>query len=195
MRMSTRPVAATQVFLMYEKRIEIPDDVKVEVSGNKVKVVGGKGTVNREFKGVFGIKIALADDGKSVTVSSESDDRNKKAIIGSIIAHVRNMIHGVTEGYAAKLRIVYSHFPFTIKVEGDKILIQNFIGEKTSRVAKIIGNDTKIEVKGPDITVTGTDIEAVGQTAANMEIATKIKHHDPKVFQDGIYITEKARGK
>jgi large subunit ribosomal protein L6 len=180
---------------MYEKKIEIPDSVKVEVAGNTVTVVGERGVLKREFKGVFGIDIQPAADGKVVVVKSESDDRKKKAVIGSIIAHMRNMIHGITKGYTAKLRIVYSHFPFTIKVEGDKILIQNFIGEKTNRVAKIIGSDTKIEVNGPDITVTGTDIEAVGQTSANMELVTKIKDHDQKVFQDGIYITEKPKGK
>lgn len=180
---------------MYEKKIEIPDSVKVEVDCKTVKVTGEKGTLKREFKGVYGIDIQMATGGKAVVVKSESGDRKKRAVVGSIIAHVRNMIHGVTKGYTAKLRIVYSHFPFTIKVEGGNIMIQNFIGEKTNRVAKIIGDDTKIEVKGADITVTGTDIEAVGQTSANMELATKIKEHDQKVFQDGIYITEKPKGK
>jgi large subunit ribosomal protein L6 len=41
--------------------------------------------------------------------------------------------------------------------------------------------------------LTGTDVEAVGQTAANIERATKVWGYDPRVFQDGIYITEKAK--
>jgi large subunit ribosomal protein L6 len=180
---------------MYEKKIGIPEGVTAEISGNRVTISGEKGTLSREFKGVFEVNIKKPADGKSIMVSSESDDRKKKAIVGTIIAHVRNMIHGVTKGYTAKLRMVYSHFPFTLKIEGNRILIQNFIGEKTNRIAKIMGNNTKIEVKDADITVTGTDIEAVGQTAANMELVTKIKEHDQKVFQDGIYITEKPRGK
>ena len=56
-----------------------------------------------------------------------------------------------------------------------------------------IGDNTKVEVKAADITVSGPDIEAVGQTAANMEQATKIRKHDRKVFQDGIYITKKPK--
>jgi len=180
---------------MYEKEIEIPDGVNAEVMGYTVKISGGKGQLRREFKGVFDVKIEKSEDGKKIKVSSESDDRKKKASIGSIIAHIRNMIHGVREGYTAKLKVIYSHFPVTVKVEKDKVIIQNFLGEKTSRAARIVGNDTKVGISGADVTVTGTDIEAVGQTAANMETATKIKKHDRKVFQDGIYITEKPRGK
>lgn len=180
---------------MYEKKIGIPDGVTAEVAGNDVKITGEKGALHREFKNIFGIRIVKSADGKEIAVSTESDDRKNKAVVGTIIAHIRNMVHGVTKGYTAKLKMLYSHFPFTIKVEAGKILIQNFIGEKTPRVAKIAGKDTKIEVDGADVVVSGTDIEAVGQTAANMEIATKIKEHDQKVFQDGIYITEKPKGK
>jgi len=37
----------------------------------------------------------------------------------------------------------------------------------------------------------GPNLEDAGQTAANIERATKIKGFDPRVFQDGIYIIEK----
>lgn len=180
---------------MYEKEIEIPEGVNAEVSESSVKISGEKGQLQREFKGIFDIKIEKSDDGKKIKVWSESDERKKKATVGTIIAHIRNMIHGVTAGYTAKLKIIYSHFPFTLKIEPSKVLIQNFIGEKTPRISKIVGDDTKVEVKGADVTITGTDIEAVGQTAANMEQATKIQEHDRRIFQDGIYITEKPRGK
>ncbi len=178
---------------MYEKEIEIPDNVNIEVDGNVVKVSGEKGELRREFKGIYDINIQKSDDGKKIKVSSESDERKKRAVVGSIVAHIKNMIHGVTNGYTTKLKVIYSHFPVTVKVEQGKVLIQNFLGEKIPRVAKIVGNDTKVEVKGSEITVTGMDIEAVGQTAANMEQATRIYEHDRKVFQDGIYITEKPK--
>lgn len=181
------------VLNMYEKEIELPEGVSADVSGNTVKIGGGMGELQRTFKGIFDIKIKIS--GNKIEVSSESDRRKKKATVGTIIAHIRNMIHGVTQGYTAKLKVVYSHFPVTVKIEAGKILIQNFLGEKLPRVAKIVGEDTKIEVKGADITVSGTDIEAVGQTAANMELVTKIKAHDRKVFQDGLYITKKPKGK
>jgi len=38
------------------------------------------------------------------------------------------------------------------------------------------------------VIVEGIDIEHVGQTAANIELATKVKDKDRRVFADGIYI-------
>ena len=52
----------------------------------------------------------------------------------------------------------------------------------------------KVEVTKEDVIVKGIDIEAVGQTAANIEQATKIKEKDLRVFLDGIYIYEKQVG-
>ena len=45
--------------------------------------------------------------------------------------------------------------------------------------------------EGDEITVSGIDIEECGQTAANIEQATRIKRLDVRVFQDGIYIVKK----
>jgi large subunit ribosomal protein L6 len=178
---------------MYERQVEIPEIVKLELEGMTVKVSGEKGTLERTFKGFFGIK--MEKSGNALKVRSESDKRKQRAVVGAIIAHVKNMIKGVTDGYTANLKIIYSHFPVTVKVEGKKVIVNNFLGEKTPRESKIFGDDTKVEVKGADIVVSGTDIEAVGQTAAYMEQTTRIKEHDRKIFQDGIYITKKPNQK
>jgi large subunit ribosomal protein L6 len=51
--------------------------------------------------------------------------------------------------------------------------------------------DSLVAIKGDELIVTGINKEHVGQTAANIEQATRIKGRDPRVFQDGIYLTEK----
>ncbi len=107
-------------------------------------------------------------------------------MLGTIEAHVNNMIKGVTEGYTVKLKIVYMHFPFTLKTSGKEISINNFLGEKTPRKTKIVG-DCKVEVKGDEITITGINKDDVGQTAANLERATWVRARDRRVFQDGIF--------
>jgi large subunit ribosomal protein L6 len=43
-----------------------------------------------------------------------------------------------------------------------------------------------------EVTITGIDKELVGTTAARIERATHVRNRDPRVFQDGIYIIEKA---
>jgi len=179
---------------MYEKSIKVPEGFTADVSGMKIVVSGPKGKLAREFKGMYGVKIERTADG--ITVSSESEMRKQKSKVGTAIAHVRNMLHGLEEGYTAKLKIIYTHFPVTVKVEDKdrKVMVTNFLGEKTPRAAKIFGDDTKVDIKAADIVITGTDIEAVGQTAANLEQITRVRAHDRKVFQDGIFITEKPRG-
>ncbi len=106
-------------------------------------------------------------------------------------SHIRNLIHGVTEGFTYTLRLVYAHFPVKVSVRGDRVVIENFLGERHPRTAVIRGA-TKVDVRGDTLTVTGPSLEDVGQTAANIEQATRIKNKDPRVFQDGIYIVSKG---
>ncbi|MFQ6053494.1 MAG: 50S ribosomal protein L6, partial [Candidatus Bathyarchaeia archaeon] len=45
--------------------------------------------------------------------------------------------------------------------------------------------------QGDDIIIEGIDIEEVGQTAANIQRATKIRRKDLRKFLDGIYVYNK----
>jgi len=167
------------------KELTIPEDVKLEVQEKKVIVSGKNGSLEKEFEFFYDIKIEKQNN--KLIVSSNSDKRRVRAMVGTVIAHVRNLIKGVREGYTYKMRIVHTHFPITVKVEGDKFIVTNFLGEKTHRVAKILG-DTKVQINDQDIILTGSDKEKVAQTAANIETCTKISKKDRRVFQDGIYI-------
>jgi large subunit ribosomal protein L6 len=103
------------------------------------------------------------------------------------------MIKGVTTGFTYKLKIVFSHFPITVKVVGKYLTISNFTGERNPRKAQIMGT-TKVIIKGEDIIVQGISLEDVSQTAANIQDSTKIRNKDPRVFLDGIYVFEKHEG-
>jgi large subunit ribosomal protein L6 len=172
---------------MYSLEVKIPEGVKVEIQGGKVKVSGEKGEVERSFV-EKGIKIELV--GEKIVISSESERKKFRALVGTIAAHIKNMIEGVTKGFTYRLRVVYTHFPVTVRVEGDKVLIQNFLGERVPRVARIVGK-TQVKVEGSDLIVTGTNVEEVGQTAANIEQACRIVGYDRRKFLDGCYIISK----
>ena len=97
------------------------------------------------------------------------------------------MITGVTKGFTYRLKMVYAHFPLSIKVDQNTVKIENFIGERAARVAAIVGQ-VDVKVDGEDVVVSGVDKEAVSQTAANIQKATHIRQYDPRVFSDGVYI-------
>jgi len=174
---------------MYSQEVLIPEKVTVEVDGRMVKVKGEKGSLQRTFAMPHGMKIEKAE-GK-VTVSSDSERRKTKAVVGTITAHIRNMMDGVAKGYTYRLRVCYSHFPITVKVEKDKVLVQNFLGGRTPKVAQILG-DVQVKVEGSDVIVSGIDVDKVSQTAANIEQACRIVGFDKKRFQDGVFIIQKG---
>ncbi|MEM5793264.1 MAG: 50S ribosomal protein L6 [Candidatus Aenigmatarchaeota archaeon] len=174
-----------------EREFQIPEGVNVEVEGKTVKVSGKNGQLTRTFKYFYDIKITK-ENGK-VKVSCGDEKRKAKAMVGTIIAHLKNMSKGVSKGYKYKMKIVYSHFPMSVKVDGDKVLINNFIGEKSPRIAKIVGK-TKVEVIGQDIILSGIDKEEVGQTMGNIEQACRITKFDRRIFQDGIYFVGEEDG-
>ena len=185
---------STEVVKMIERVIEIPEGVEVTVEGDTTKgyTVTAKGPLgeNSRFLKFRGIYIEK-EDGK-IRIYSNEDRRRFKAMVGTFWAHIRNLIKGVKDGYEYKLKVVYAHFPIKVRVEGKEVIIENFLGEKHPRRAKIVGR-AQVEIRGQEIVVRGIDKEECGQTAANLEQATKIKDKDPRVFQDGIYIVEKPK--
>ncbi|PIN85808.1 MAG: 50S ribosomal protein L6 [Candidatus Diapherotrites archaeon CG11_big_fil_rev_8_21_14_0_20_37_9] len=167
--------------------VEIPEGVHADVKGTHVKINGSGKENTRNFISKF-IKITLND--KYFEVWSNSEKRNAKAEGYAIGSHLKNMIRGLNADFVYKMEIVYSHFPMTVAVKGKIVEINNLAGAKHPRKAKISGR-TKVEIKGKDVVVSGPNIEEVGQTAANIEQATKIRGKDIRVYQDGVYITEK----
>ena len=175
-----------------EKIVEIPEDVSVEVNEKKVKVSGKKGSLMKDFSHA---PVTIVKENNHIKVYVRYGRKKEAAVVGTIASHIKNMILGVSKGFTYRMKIVYSHFPINVKVMGDKglVVIENFIGERAPRYAKIYGN-VKVTVQGDDVVIEGIDINEVSQTAANIQSATKIRNKDPRVFLDGIYVYQKAVG-
>jgi large subunit ribosomal protein L6 len=173
------------------RTIQVPDGVEVNLERRKVTVKGAKGTLTRDFSYVP-ISLETKDD-KTVRVWAEWPRKKEASLVGTVTSHIQNMITGVEKGFLYRLKIVFSHFPISVKVQDKVVLIENFTGERQARKAKIIG-DAKVKVETDDVTVEGINLEAVSQTAANIEQATKVKKKDPRVFLDGIYVYERQEG-
>ena len=172
------------------RTIEVPDDVTVTLEGRLVKVIGEKGNLQRDFSG-FPISIGVEND--TIRVWAAWPRKKEAALVGTIYSHIQNLITGVQKGFTYKLKIVFSHFPISVKVQDKTVLIENFTGERRPRRAKIIG-DVKVRVEAEDIIVQGLDLEEVSQTAANIEQVTRVRRKDPRVFLDGLYVFERNEG-
>ncbi|MDA4111138.1 MAG: 50S ribosomal protein L6 [Thaumarchaeota archaeon] len=169
--------------------VELPDGVSAKYDDGNLTITGPLGKVNQDFSK---IPVDLEIKGGGVNVLTHGARRKNVSILNTAKSLVHNAVAGVTKGYEYKLKVIYAHFPVNVKVQGKKILVENFYGERSPRVAEIIG-DTKAEVKGEDIILTGVSLKDVGQTAANLEQATKVKRKDQRVFLDGVYVYERIR--
>ncbi len=167
--------------------LQIPDDVTADVDHLDLTVEGPNGSVTRRLW-YPDVSVDVADE--QIVISSDADDAKTTATVGTFESHVQNMFHGVTEGWEYEMEVFYSHFPMQVDVENDEVVIENFLGEKAPRRTTIHG-DTDVSVDGEELTISGADKEAVGQTAADIEQLTKVSGKDTRVFQDGVYITQK----
>jgi large subunit ribosomal protein L6 len=172
------------------KTIEIPDGIEVNVAGRVVTVKGEKGTLTRSFSEA---PVSILQDGKMIKVQANWPRKKEAALVGTVSSHIQNMIIGVSKGFTYKLKIVFSHFPISVKIKESTVSIENFTGERSPRFVNVSG-DVKVHVKEDEVIVQGTNVEDVSQTAANIEQATKVKSKDPRVFLDGIFIYEKRQG-
>nr|AOZ56024.1 ribosomal protein L6P/L9E [uncultured korarchaeote] len=170
-------------------KLEIPKGVEVEVHEDHIIVNGPLGSLRRKYDPRL-VKVLKVDS--ELIIFTDKVRKKTSSLVKTMRSHVKNMIRGVTEGFQKKMIIAYSHFPMRVKIDEQKrlVIIENFLGERSPRVAKIVGEKTKIRVEGDYLYITGISPEEVGQTAANIRLATRIKRKDPRVFQDGIYVVE-----
>jgi len=173
---------------LVKEEIEVPKGVTAELKDDKLTIKGAKAALRREFAHPL---VKMTHEKGKIAVQSRMASRREKALVGTWAAHVRNMIRGVNEPFRYTMKAVYAHFPVKMSVKGSELVIENFLGEHHPRRASLLG-ETKVTVKGQELELVGISLEDVGQTAANIENATRIRNRDPRVFQDGIFITSKG---
>lgn len=146
--------------------ITIPEGVIVENVDNIVTVKGPKGTLTQQMLKDITMKV----EGNQLTF--ERLNESAKAMHGTMNALVKNMIVGVTEGYAKGLEIVGVGYRFN--VQGKKLVIN--AGYSHPVEMEVPEGLTVESVSNTEITVKGIDKMLVGEFAANIR---KVRQPEP----------------
>ena len=172
-----------------EVPITLPDGITASKEGHVLTIEGPQGTVEKTITDKR-IRISISED--TVTLSFPKASRTLKRLIYTNASRVQNMVYGVEHSYTYKLEICSGHFPMQVSYNNNELTIKNFIGESVPRVLKV-DDDVKVSVQGEEITVESADKELAGLTAGRIEDLCKRPGFDERIFQDGIYITQKPQ--
>merc|ERR1711998_519412 len=181
----SRQALAMPKTIKTESSIDIPENVTVEVKARSIKVTGPRGSLTRNFKH---LQIQLQVRGNKVYATYWFGGRREIAKVRTVLSHIQNLIKGVTRGFE------YAHFPVNVTIVkgGAEVEIRNFLGEKVVRVVamregvKIVRSESTKD----EVVLTGNDIDAVSQSAADIQQKCLVKRKDIRKFLDGIYVSQ-----
>ena len=164
--------------------ISLPSGVEAKINGANFECKGAKG--NMSVPVAEGIEVAIADG--NITVSRAADDKQHRAMHGTIRSLINNAVIGVSEGYTKKLEI--QGVGYRAQLQGKKLVLN-------------IGFCHSVEIDAPEgitfacpdqthIDVTGIDKQAVGETAAKIRAVRKPEPYKGKGIR---YVGEHVRRK
>ena len=168
--------------------IKLGDKVNAQLDGSILTLKGPKGEVKRNFPDK---NISMEHKEKSIILKASKFNKVNKKLINSYAAHIKNLMKGASEGFEYTLKICSGHFPMNVSVSNNKLIVKNFLGEKVPRTLKL-KDGAMVKVEGDNIVVESLSKEIAGQVSADIEILTRRTGYDGRIFQDGIYITNKG---
>lgn len=164
--------------------IPVVDGVKVTIDNRTIHVEGPKGKLS--FTHREEVSLALSEDGKTIQVNRQNDERTARAFHGLTRALINNMIVGVKNGYEKKLEIIGVGYLAAIKGK----VLQLRVGFANELHLDIPDG---LDVACPDqthVNIKGCDKQAVGQFAAYIRSLRKPEPYKGKGVR---YLGEKIK--
>ena len=146
------------------KPIPIPNGVKCEIKGCAVKVVGPKGTLEREIRP----EIEIVEDGNTLILKAKDESKKTNAFRGMTRSLINNMVVGTESGFQKKL--IVEGVGFRVNVSGSKITLS--VGF-SNPVDFNLPKEVSASVENNIITLESIDKEHLGQTAAQIRAIRK----------------------
>lgn len=169
-----------------KQTLVLPAGVTFTYEKDIVTVKGPKGELKKTL--LPNVKITQEDNG--LTFAPKKDDLFSRALWGTYASHVRNMVKGVTEGYARKL--ILEGVGFKSEVKGTNLdLALGF----SHPVSVPIPTGLTVTAEKNNITISGIDKEAVGQFAAKVRALKKPEPYKGKGFRYDDEVIRRKQGK
>src|SRR5213075_2024535 len=143
-----------------KRPVTIPSGVTASVEGQTVKMKGPKGQL--QFVVHSDVEVKLENG--QVKVNPRVETNRARALYGTARAQVANLVEGVTKGFEKKLEI--TGVGYRAAMQGKNL--QLALGYSHDVVYAIPEGITVTVPKPTEITVTGSDIQRVGQVAAEI---------------------------
>lgn len=143
-----------------KKPISVPDKVDVSFASNKLTIKSG----NNEMVLDVDHQLEMTCVDKKITITSQSNDKRTKSIIGATCANINNMLKGVTKGFERKLLLVGVGYRAALK--GKALSLSLGFSHPVEFTPP---EGVTIEVPAQtEIVIKGKDKQAVGQVAAKI---------------------------
>jgi large subunit ribosomal protein L6 len=162
--------------------IAVPSGVEVDVDGQRVRVHGPRGELQRELPA----EVSVVVDGTSVRVERRDDSRRARAMHGLARTLVANMVQGVAQGYEKTLEIVGTGYRAQARGSEELELALGFSHPVVVRAPEGIAFATPTQQR---VVVSGIDKELVGQVAANIR---RIRKPEPYKGKGVRYLGERV---
>ncbi|KAK4250475.1 ribosomal protein L6, alpha-beta domain-containing protein [Corynascus novoguineensis] len=185
-------------YIHSEETLQVPENVKVSIKSRLVTVEGPRGKLTKDLSH---IAVSFSSPKKNVIgIEIHHGVRKNVAALRTVRTIINNLIIGVTKGFKYKMRYVYAHFPINVNLEQNKetgnweVEIRNFIGEKiVRRVVMQPGVEVEIsKAQKDELILSGNSLEAVSQSAADIQQICRVRNKDIRKFLDGLYVSEKG---
>jgi large subunit ribosomal protein L6 len=168
-----------------KRAIKLPENVQLTREGDVVTVKGPKGEVSKRVAA----KVTTEVDDNEVRCIPPSKAKRDFAMWGMTAALIRNMVHGVTEGYSKQLEIKGVGYKAEVK-GADLVLSLGY-----SHPITVHGEDgITFKTNGPtNMSIEGIDKERVGEVAAKIRAKRPVEPYKGKgIRYVGEHVIRKA---
>ncbi len=165
----------------------IPVGVTVIVDDHRVTVKGKNGELFKDYKKNY---VSIVVEGSEITFTLKKNDVFGRSIIGTYVAHVRNMIKGVTEGFTKKL--ILEGVGYKVNLEGNTLVMALGFSHP---VAMAVPTNLTVTVEKNTTTISGFDKELVGSFAADLRAQKKPEPYKGKGMRYDDEIIRRKQGK